>query len=49
MRYDAFNGDADGICALHLDEGRLLQGFALAGKQAAQRSQYAAKVGLAAA
>ncbi len=39
----------DGICALHLDEGRLLQGFALAGKQAAQRSQYAAKVGLAAA
>lgn len=38
----------DGICALHLDEGRVLQGFALAGKQAAQRSQYAAKVGLAA-
>jgi rubredoxin-NAD+ reductase len=37
----------DGICALHLDEDRVLQGFALAGKQAAQRSQYAAKVGQA--
>jgi rubredoxin-NAD+ reductase len=38
----------DGICALHIDEGRILQGFALAGKQAAQRAQYAAKVGQAA-
>ena len=38
----------DGICALHLDEGRLLRGFALTGKQASQRSQYAAKVGKAA-
>lgn len=37
----------DGICALHLDEGRLLQGFALSGKQAAQRSQFAGKVGQA--
>jgi rubredoxin-NAD+ reductase len=37
----------DGICALHLDESQLLQGFALTGKQAAQRSQYAAKVGQA--
>jgi rubredoxin-NAD+ reductase len=37
----------DGICALHLDESRLLQGFALTGTQAAQRSQYAAKVGQA--
>ncbi len=35
----------DGICALHLDAGRILQGFALAGKDAAQRTQYAAKVG----
>lgn len=35
----------DGICALHLDAGKILQGFALAGKQAAQRTQYAAKVG----
>jgi rubredoxin-NAD+ reductase len=39
----------DGICALHLDEGKTLQGFALAGKQAAQRGQYAAKVGQGAA
>jgi rubredoxin-NAD+ reductase len=39
----------DGICALHLDESRLLQGFALTGKRAAQRSQFAAKVGKAAA
>lgn len=38
----------DGICALHLDESRLLHGFALTGTQAAQRSQYAAKVGLVA-
>lgn len=38
----------DGICALHLDDGRLLQGFALTGTQAARRSQYAAKVGLVA-
>lgn len=37
----------DGICALHLDESRLLHGFALTGTQAAQRSQYAAKVGQA--
>jgi NAD(P)H-nitrite reductase len=37
----------DGICALHLDNGRLLQGFALAGRQATQRAQYAAKVGQA--
>ncbi len=35
----------DGICALHLDDGKILQGFALAGQQAAQRAQYAAKVG----
>lgn len=35
----------DGICALHLDKDQLLQGFALAGKQAGQRTQYAAKVG----
>jgi rubredoxin-NAD+ reductase len=39
----------DGICALHLDAGNILQGFALAGKQAAQRTQYAARVGQAAA
>lgn len=37
----------DGICALHLDEGQLLQGFALAGKAVSQRSQYASKVGQA--
>lgn len=37
----------EGICALHLDESRLLHGFALTGTQAAQRSQYAAKVGQA--
>lgn len=36
---------SDGICALHLDENRTIQGFALAGKQAAQRSQFAARVG----
>lgn len=35
----------EGICALHLDAGKNLHGFALAGKQAAQRSQYAAKLG----
>ncbi len=35
----------DGICALHLAAGNVLQGFALTGKQAAQRSQYMAKVG----
>ncbi|MEW6133228.1 MAG: FAD-dependent oxidoreductase [Pseudomonadota bacterium] len=35
----------DGICALYLDEAGILQGFALAGRQAAQRAQYAAKVG----
>jgi rubredoxin-NAD+ reductase len=35
----------DGICALHVDEGQILQGFALAGKQATQRAQYAARVG----
>lgn len=35
----------DGICALHLDDGKILQGFALAGQLAAQRAQYAAKVG----
>ena len=34
-----------GICALYLDAGTVLQGFVLAGKQAAQRSQYAAKLG----
>jgi rubredoxin-NAD+ reductase len=39
----------DGICALHVDEGQFLQGFALAGKQAAQRTQFAAKVGQPAA
>jgi rubredoxin-NAD+ reductase len=39
----------DGICALHLDEGKTIQGFALAGKQAAQRAQYAARIGQAAA
>jgi rubredoxin-NAD+ reductase len=37
----------EGICALHLDAGRLLQGFALAGKQTGQRTQYAAKLGQA--
>ncbi len=36
----------DGICALHLDGANVLRGFALAGKQAAQRSQYAARAGL---
>lgn len=35
----------DGLYALHLDAGRVLQGFALAGKQAGQRAQYAARVG----
>lgn len=35
----------EGICALYLDEDRALQGFALAGKQSAQRTQFAAKVG----
>ena len=35
----------EGICALYLDEDRVLQGFALAGKQSAQRTQFAAKVG----
>lgn len=39
------DSNADGICALHMDERGTLQGFALAGKQAAQRSQYAAKLG----
>jgi rubredoxin---NAD+ reductase len=39
----------DGICALYLDAGRLIQGFALAGKQAAQRAQFAAKLGQPAA
>lgn len=37
----------DGICALHLDGSSVLQGFALAGKHAALRSQYAAKLGQA--
>lgn len=37
----------DGICALHLGEDNILQGFALGGKQAAQRNQVAAKVGQA--
>jgi rubredoxin-NAD+ reductase len=37
----------EGICALHLDENRTIQGFALTGKQAAQRSQFAARVGTA--
>ena len=35
----------DGICALHQDNNGVLQGFALTGKLAAQRSQYAAKAG----
>lgn len=34
----------DGICALHLNQVGTVQGFALGGKQAAQRSQMAAKV-----
>lgn len=38
-----------GICALHLDPARMIQGFALTGKQAAQRSQLAARIGQAAA
>jgi rubredoxin-NAD+ reductase len=39
----------EGVCALFVDAGNTIQGFALAGKQAAQRAQYAAKVGQAAA
>lgn len=39
----------DGICALHLDEQQRIQGFALAGKHAAQRSQFTAKIGQVAA
>jgi rubredoxin---NAD+ reductase len=39
----------DGICALHLDKECLIQGFALTGKQAAQRSQFAARIGQIAA
>lgn len=35
----------EGICALHLGNGKQLQGFALAGKQTGQRTQYAAKLG----
>jgi rubredoxin-NAD+ reductase len=35
----------EGACALFVDAGNTLQGFALAGKQAAQRTQYAARVG----
>jgi rubredoxin-NAD+ reductase len=35
----------DGLCALHLDAGRTLQGFALTGTHAAQRARYAARVG----
>lgn len=38
---------SDGICALYLDDSRNIQGFALTGKVAAQRSQFAAKVGTA--
>lgn len=38
----------DGICALFMDEAKTIQGFALAGKMAAQRAQYAAKIGQAA-
>ena len=37
----------EGVCALHLDAAGALQGFALAGKQAAQRTQFAAKIGQA--
>ncbi len=37
--------NAEGICALHLDQENKLQGFALAGKHAAQRSQFAARIG----
>ena len=35
----------DGICALHVDEGQNIQGFALTGRQTAMRAQYAAKLG----
>lgn len=38
----------DGICALHMDEGQVIQGFALTGKQATQRNQLVAMVGQAA-
>lgn len=39
----------EGICALYLNENRIIQGFALTGKLAAQRSQFAAMVGKLAA
>lgn len=39
----------EGICALFVDAANALQGFTLAGKQASQRTQYAAKVGQPAA
>jgi rubredoxin-NAD+ reductase len=37
----------DGFCALHLDAAGALQGFALAGKQAGQRTQFATRIGQA--